>query len=298
MSIQQSHGIACSGYQASAVRTGYEQIIAQRAGSGFSKVAQQDGKVISRTDEGIVVEYKDGTKDGFQIGRRFGNASGLTIAHDMYSELQVGNAFKQGDVLMYNSGFFEKDRFNPKSLVWKAGVTVKTALLESRQTHEDASSISKRLSEKLNTKTTKVKNVVVTFDQKVSNLLKVGTVVEHDTILCVIQDANTSDAGLFDEESLNTLRVLSSQTPTAKVSGIIERIEVYYHGDKEDMSPGLRVLADASDREIAQRNRAQGKPGYTGAIDESFRVDGESLVLDSMAIRIYITSDVPAGIGD
>ena len=298
VSIQQSHGVACNGYSASAVRTGYEQVLIHRVGEGYGKVADKDGQVVSRDERGIKVQYKDGTTENIAVGRRFGKAADLTIAHELVSDYKEGQKFKQGDVLMYNSGFFERDQLNPKSVVWKAGVLVRVALLESRETHEDASSISKSLAEKLVTKTTKVKNIVVGFDQKVSNLLKVGEVVDHSTILCAIEDSTTAGSQMFDNDSLNTLRLLSSQTPQAKVKGVIERIEVFYHGDKEDMHPSLKAIADASDKELAARNRAQGKPAFNGSVDESFRVEGDSLMLDTLAIRVYITSDVPAGIGD
>lgn len=259
VSIQQSHGVACNGYSASAVRTGYEQVLIHRVGEGYGKVADKDGQVVSRDERGIKVQYKDGTTENIAVGRRFGKAADLTIAHELVSDYKEGQKFKQGDVLMYNSGFFERDQLNPKSVVWKAGVLVRVALLESRETHEDASSISKSLAEKLVTKTTKVKNIVVGFDQKVSNLLKVGEVVDHSTILCAIEDSTTAGSQMFDNDSLNTLRLLSSQTPQAKVKGVIERIEVFYHGDKEDMHPSLKAIADASDKELAARNRAQGK---------------------------------------
>ena len=298
VSIQQSHGVACNGYSASAVRTGYEQVLIHRVGEGYGKVADKDGEVIDRNDLCITVKYKDQTTENIPVGRRFGKAADLTIAHELASDYKVGQKFKQGDVLMYNSGFFERDQLNPKSVVWKSGVMVRVALLESRETHEDASSISKSLAEKLVTKTTKVKNIVVGFDQKVSNLVKVGDVVEHSTILCAIEDSTTAGSQMFDTDSLNTLRLLSSQTPQAKVKGVIERIEVFYHGDKEDMHPSLKTIANASDKELAERSRAQGKQAFNGSVDESFRVEGDSLMLDTLAIRVYITSDVPAGIGD
>ena len=103
---------------------------------------------------------------------------------------------------------------------------------------------------------------------------------------------------MFDQVSRNTLRVLSSQTPTAKVRGVIERVEVYYNGELEDMSDTLRAIASKSDQELAQRQRSQGKKVFTGAVDESFRIEGDPLNLDQIAIRFFITSSVPAGVGD
>jgi hypothetical protein len=298
IAIQHAHGVACDGYTQMAVRTGYEQVIAHRTSDLFALTAKKPGQVASVHADGMVIKYDDGEVKGIELGRRFGAAAGLTIPHTVKTEMREGQKFKEGDLLCYNDGFFERDLLNPNGVVWKAGILVKTVLMESTQTLEDSSAISKRIAKLLTTKTTKVKDVVVGFDQSVRKLVKVTDVLNSEDILCIIEDAVTENANLFDEESLDTLRVLSAQTPQAKTKGVVERIEVYYHGDKEDMSESLRAIAIASDRALAARCRAAGKRPFTGSVDEGFRIEGEPLALDTMAIRIYITSDVPAGVGD
>lgn len=273
--------------------------MAHRTGDLFATTAKQDGKVVSKGKTGIVVEYKDGTKKGIATGRRFGVAAGgLTIPHGVVCDLEEGSSFKEGDIISYNQGYFERDFLNPKQVVWKVGVTVKTVLWESNQTLEDASSISQALAKKLSTKTTKVKTVVVNFDQVVRNIVKAGDAVEPESILCTIEDAITSNSNLFDEESLNTLRLLSNQTPTSKVRGVIDKVEVFYHGMMQDMSDSLKDLCLASDKELSSRNKAVGRPAVTGSVTSDLRIDGVPLGLDCVAIRIYITSDVVAGVGD
>lgn len=296
--IQHAHGVACSGYHQMPLRTGYEQVVAHRTGDLFAFSARKDGRVVSITDDGMVVEYDDGERKGIELGRRYGSAAGLTIPHGVATDLKEGQKFKAGTILSYNTGFFERDMLNPKNVVWKAGVLVKTVLLESSQTLEDSSSISKRVAQLLTTQVTKVRQIVVTFDQSVRRLVKAGDQLESEDILCVIEDAVTANSNLFDEETLDTLKVLGAPTPQAKSRGTVERIEVYYHGDKEDMSDSLRAIANASDRDLIKRARAAGKKGFTGSVDESFRVDGEPLALDTLCIRVYITSDVAAGVGD
>jgi hypothetical protein len=49
---------------------------------------------------------------------------------------------------------------------------------------------------------------------------------------------------------------------------------------------------------MAKRHKSAGRKGFTGSTDEGFRVDGEPLALDTVAIQIYITADVSAGVGD
>lgn len=264
----------------------------------FAYTAKQGGQVIAKNATGIQIKYDDGSTRGHEVGRRFGNAAGLVIPHNVVSDLNVGDKFEEGDIISYNDGFFERDILNPKQVIYKVGVTAKTVLYESSQTLEDASSISKSLADKLSTKITKVKTVVVKFDQEIKKLIKVGDKLEPESILCVIEDAVTSASNLFDDDSLNTLRLLSNQTPTSKVKGIVEKIEVFYHGDKEDMSETLKTISSQFDRELSNRNKSIGGSSINGSVNGDLRVDGEPLSLDSMAVKIYITSDVPASVGD
>lgn len=296
--MQHEHGISCSGYTQGMVRTGYEQVVGQRTGDMFCFAARQPGKVISVKPDGIVVEYADGEIRGSELGRQFGSDSGLMFAHEIKTQLKVGDTFDKGDIVTYNEGFFEKDFLNPKNMVWKQGVMANTVLWESTQTLEDASSISQSLATKLTARTTKVKIVKVTFDQVIRNIVSVGNTVNHESILCIIEDAVTSNSNLFDEVSLDTLRVLSNQTPTAKVQGVIERIEVYYHGDKEDMSDSLREIADASDKGFAIRAKSANKKAFTGEVGDEMRFDGDPLAFESVAIKFHITTNVPSGLGD
>ena len=244
------------------------------------------------------MKYEDGSEVGYQLGRIFGNAAGLTIPHEVVTPLKLGDTFDVGEAIVYNDGFFEPDFFDARRVVLKMSMTAKVCLWESAQTLEDASMISQRFAEKMVTKTSKQKNIILNFDQTVSKLVKVGAKVEADTVLCLIEDAITASSNLFDEESIDTLKALSSQSPKAHVKGVVERIEVYYHGDLEDMSASLREIAMVSNKQFKEEAIAVNKTAYTGSVDASFRIENEPLALDSLAIRIYITMDNSCGVGD
>lgn len=298
ISIQRAHMIACPDYIPLPVRTGYEQVIAQRTGDLFAYAAKQDGKVISVTDKGVIVENADGSLIGVEIGRRFGESAGVTIPHTVVSNVKEGQKFKAGDILTYNTGFFVKDMLNPSNVVMKSGVLVKTALLESSMTFEDSSVISSRMADKLKTETTKIKSVVLTFDQEVHKVVKVGQEITPEDALCLIEEAATAGSGIFDNETLDTLKVLSQQAPQAHVKGVVEKIEVIYHGDKEDMSATLLALVNASDKELTKVQKSVGKTSLTGEVDSSYRVDGAPLSLDTLVIKFYITVQSICGAGD
>lgn len=297
--IQQSAGIAAKGYRATPLRTGYEQVIAHRTDDLFAYTAKGKGTIVSMDEKHIVVEYADGSKKSIELGRRFGVSAGTTLPHEVISELKVGDKVKEGDIVAYNKDFFEKDYLNPKQVLWKAGVLAKTAIFECTNTLEDSSVISEKLANELTTSITKVRSIVLKFDQTVRNLVKVGTDVDFESILCTIEDPVTADNKLFDDESLDTLRAVSAQTPRAKYIGKVERIEVFYNGDKEDMSESLRSIAGASDRFLSKLSKNLGKENsIDGRVDGSLRVEGNPLEIDTLVIRVYITGDVPAGVGD
>lgn len=298
VNIQQSHTIAAQGYHQPHLRTGYEQILAQRTGEMFAYSAKEAGKVISKNDKGLIVEFQSGEQRGFKLGRQYGKAEGSVYPHDTVTLLNVGDTFDIGQTIIYNNGFFEPDFLNPKNAVWKSSLAVKTALYESTQTHEDSSSISRRISQDLTSKTTKVRSFTVAFDQGIKNVIKPGSSLEPTDILFVIEDAITNDTGLFDEETLATLQRLSNKAPKAKVRGVIDRMEVYYHGNKEDMSPTLRSLANQSDKDFAESAKAIGKPVITGKVTEEYRVAGVPLALDTAEIKVYITIETNMGVGD
>jgi hypothetical protein len=298
VSIQQTHAVACDGYHQLMVRTGYDAVIAHRLDEPYAYTAKQPGVVSNVTPTGIIVDYDNKERQGFQLGRTYGNAQGLTVAHSVVTPLKVGDRFEVGDPIIYNEGFFEPDFFNPKQICWKNAVNVRTVLWEASATHEDSSSISTTLASKLSTKITKVKTIVLRFDQAIGNMVEVGTHVTADSTLCVIQDSFTANSKLFDEKSLDTLKMLSAQAPRAGTRGVVERIEVYYHGQKEDMSDSIAAIANKSDKEIHARAISAGKPVHTGKVDSGFRIEGNPLNLDTLAIKVYITHDVGAGVGD
>ncbi len=280
------------------MRTGYDQVVAHRSHDLFAITATKPGTVLSINKKGIVVEYADKTKQGYELGRRFGNAAGLVIPHEIVTDLKAGQEFEIGEAICYNSGFFEPDFFDPKRIVLKNSFNVRTVLWESLQTLEDASSITEKTANKLVTSVTKVKNVLVSFDQTVSNLVKIGEKVDYDTVLCYIQDSITAGNKLFTDETIDTLKMLGAQSPRAHVQGVVEAIEVYYHGEKEDMSESLLELCNESDKRLKYVANSQGKKFMSGSVDSGFRIEANPLALDCVAIRIYITTKAPAGIGD
>lgn len=183
-------------------------------------------------------------------------------------------------------------------MILKGNIAIRTALYESRQTHEDSSAISPRLSSLMQAKIVKVKSFVVDFKQGISNLVKAGSRVDPETVLFYLTDDIANETGLFDDESLDALKRLSGMAPKAKYHGVLDKIEVFYHGKKEDMSSSLKQVTNMSDKQMIENRRSIGMPPVTGEVNSEYRIEGTPIGLDKAEIRIYIIVEPTADVGD
>lgn len=299
VSVQHAHTIAASGYHQPMVRTSYEYVVPHRTSSTFCTTAKEDGVVKSINDKGIVVQYKSGRLLGVKLGRVYGKAEGSIYPHNLVimNGLKEGKSFKKGQVLAYNDGFFEPDMLEPDKVIMKSAMVINVALMESADCHEDSCSVSKRVSDLFTSKATYVKSVTLDFTQEINSVLPIGSKLDPTTVLMIIQDEITSGGG-FSDEAIESLRRRSAQAPKAGHKGILEKIEVLYNGDKEDMTDSLRSLADKSDRDRAAECRSTLSPVITGEVNDDYRVSGVPLTLDRVEIKFYITSEYKAGVAD
>lgn len=298
INIQQSAGIAAVGYHPMPLRTGYEKMVPHRTSDMFAHAAKEDGIVINKTDTSITIEYESIGRVSVDLGRRFGIAAGLSLPHFITTDFKTGDKIKAGDVVAWNTNFFARDRYDPKQVLFKNSTLVTCAIAESNDTLLDSDSISEEVAELMRAPITKVRVRTVNFDQAVRNLVSVGDQVGLDSILCSIEDPVTAANQLFDDESAGLLRQYSGMSLKSKVEGVVEKIEVFYHGDKEDMSETLRDLADTNDRVLMRTAKAKGVRLITGAVDGSMRVEGVPVAVGTLVLKFYITSLEAAGVGD
>lgn len=285
------------GYTYSGLMTGAETLVAHQTGPTQANPAVEDGRVTEMNESAITVTYGTG-KNQFQeiypLGRSFGNHEGHVYPHDLVTTFKVGDKVAKGDIVSYNSKFFTPNLWKKHQVDWMMGVHSTVVFIESEDTLEDTNKLGPELSQELSSEGTSINDLVVNFKDEVHRLLKEGDTVSSDTILCIIEDSLTALSDNFDDQSIDTLQALGAKTPKAKVTGTIDRIEVFYNGELEDMSETLRKAVTASDRRRKRAAGASGNPVTTGRVDGTMRVKGAPLEVDTAVIRVYISHWSPA----
>lgn len=280
------------------VQTGGERTIAYRTTSSWVNVAQKPGKVRSVSKKFLEVDYDDGTSEVFAIGRKFGTWSGKVIPHDMLAFVKVGDRFDTDDILTYNSHYFQPDTIDPKQVVFKRGMTAKMVMVESTETLEDACSVSRAFGEKLTTGATEKRYVKIPFDHSVEVLAKVGDRVNYETILCNLRPPMSGLGDSYSDDAQAALDLLNTLTPKADHHGIIDKLEVMYTGDIDNMSESLQEIVSRSDNELYRENKALGIPVKSAYVDPSYRINNSDITKDHVVICFYITETVGVGVGD
>lgn len=297
VSIQNGHTIASVGYQQPLIRTGYEYIMPYRVGKLYCSIAKQDGQVIEKTDKLLTVKYNDNSIESFPLGTEYGRMEGTVYPHNLITELKLNDKFKKNDYLTYNASFFEKDWLDPSKLILKMNRTVTTALTLNNEVYSDSSAISPELSKIMSTTVIKERSFIIEFNKNITNLLPENTKVTPNDVLFVVLD-ETTDYNNLSESTIEMLQSLAALAPKAKVNGTIERYEIKYNGDIQDMSPTLRKLATKLDKDIYERTKGTEYEVTSNKVTSEYRVEGKNLNVDTLELKVYISVDVTQAIGD
>lgn len=301
-SVQISSLSPAKGAQLTPVRTGYEQVIASRSDERFAYIAKGDGKVLSNNGKHLKIEYKDDNskivKEGVPLGIEHGTTPDSVSVRDKVTDLEKGNKFSKGDCLVWDSNFFARDILRPGGVSLLGAVMGRVVYIENNDTNEDGSAISSKLADKLTTKINKVKTLLVTFDERVTKLVKPGDVLDLDSILAIIEDESIAGS-VNGDNALLGLSKLTNKAPKAKFKGTVTKIEIIYMGELKDMTSSLRTLATVdSKRRKLENKETGGNEAETGSVSQPTFINKSKIINNTMAITIYLTADAEAGVGD
>lgn len=277
------------------MRTGYEYVLPYRTPDLYATMAEEDGVVTRVTPYAVIVKYKSGEEVTVELGHRSGKWSGKVIPHEVITKLKVGQKVKAGEAIAYNPLFFTMDTL-AGNLSYKPGLLARVILVEDEFTYEDSSEMSEEFAQKMTTKNTEIRDIEVEFDKDVFDLVKVGTVVDHDSILAVLRNSLDEVAANYGS-GLEALKDVSSTSPRAKTRGVVSNITAVYNGDVENMSASLQRLVGTSDREHYKKAKDLNRERISGQLPANTRRDGKTLKKNTVLIEISIDVNQTMGIG-
>jgi hypothetical protein len=94
------------------------------------------------------------------------------------------------------------------------------------------------------------------------------------------------------------LQNISSLSPKAKYNGIIDRYEIKYNGEVNDMSPSLKKLAIKLDRHIYEETKGTDYEAHNNRVTSEYRSEGKNLNIDTLELKVFIKLDLKQGVGD
>lgn len=294
-SIQASARDVGIGYEISPVGTGFDVAMAHHVDKMWAWPAEQDGKVTKLTENVMEVTYKDGTKDTNRVGLVIGVKAGKYKPRKSTTELQLGSVFKKDDILTYNRDFFGPDPFDKTQVCFKLGQIVNVIYVETNDTLEDSSAISKRMTKGQACPTIKVRDFTFESNKAIIGLVKEGQEIAYREPLLSISE----DTGEDEDDMMAQLSNLAMDTPKSEEDGVIVGIEVRYNGEKEAMSESVRKIVNAFDKKQTQlSNDLNDGTAKTGYVKDGLRLNGKVLAKDTIHLRILTEKLLYEGVGD
>lgn len=298
-SVMLTSGTFLSNATPNRLQTTAERTVSYRTDSKWVAIAKEAGRVTNINGDVMSVEYADGNSENIFIGKTFGTWGGATIPHQNVPNYLAGESFPKDAVLAFNTNYFQKDTIDPTQVVFKRSVTANVMFFDGRETLEDASSMSVNFANRLGTKVSHKRHVKIGHDHElVEQLVKVGDSVKPTSILCTIRPPISGSSSGYDTVAQGALDIIQQLRPEANNIGVVERIEVLYTGEIENMSPSFQDFVSRSDAALYRRNKSIGSPVKTAQIPASYRIDNVDVGPDQIVIRYYITESVGVGIGD
>lgn len=296
-SIQASHAISSRNYTPNIIRTGQDNVLAHRLSDTYAKAAKQAGRVVKITEEGIVVQYEDGTTDSCQLGLKLGRSDGEVYRHTLKTDLTEGSTFKVGEILAWDDEWFIKDPYCIGQVSVKTGRMTRAAFMEDQTVYEDSMEFWSGLAKEFVTPVPKEITFFMNAEETVKIKRKIGDHVEFDSILCEVLDSYV-DNFESDDDILNEINREGIRQIKTKYAGKVVFIDVTYNAVEEDMSDSVKKLIREYDKKSAALANLLGKGSSTNRVGTGMNVKKASIPYGRIRISIYVESMSSAVVSD
>ena len=314
------HEMRCEHADPPLITNGADEALPYLVSNTFAFKAKENGTVKEIVpDQYMIIEYDKPYLDSSGNETKYdyvklndevqkNSSSGFYIDLKLDTDLKEGAKVKKGSIVAYDKGSFSDEIGVDKNIGYKIGTLAKFAILNTDEGFEDSAIVSDALSEALTSEVVLERDITISKDSQVYNLIKKGDHVEEGDTLCIIQNA-------YDEDDTNSLlRNLSGseeeitdlgrKTVTSKVTGVIQDIIIYRTVDDNELSPTLKKIVKDYERGIKEKKAVLDKYGIKDS-DKSIPDIGKLPAIgklknagDGVVIKIYMKYRDKFSVGD
>lgn len=305
------HDMRVAGGDPLLITNGMDDALVNFTPDYFSVVAKDNGKVVEKDDEHIVVAYNNGEYEYVDLRNKvYKNSDGgfyTSIKLKAYDKL--GSTVKAGDCIAYDPLSYTVDSGYDDNPTYNQGTIAKVAIITTDDGFEDSCVVNDYISDALSSNVVTLVPVTLSKNTNVFNLVKVGQSIQEGDSLLVIQnafednDVNVLLKNLVDDEetvtSLGRIPIKSHNT------GKIEDIKIYRTCELDELSDSLRkIVTDYEKKEskvvnnIAKYDKEKAKR-YTNnyKLDNTGKLKGID-VDGGVLIEIYVNYKDDFSVGD
>ena len=298
------------------VTTGMDEAIPYITSDFFSyKFRGNKGKVLRVTDRYMLVQdVETGTVDFVSLEEQTMKNSdgGFYVTVKLDPIVKEGATLKNNDILAVDRTCY-KDQVGhestTKGVTYCIGALCKLAILPTDEGYEDSSIIDEYLADVMTSSYVVKKDKMLSKDANVYNVVSKGQPIKEGDPLMIFQNAfeeedansilrNVTDADIEDVTDLGRIHIRS------KISGVVQDIKIYRTCELSEMSPSLRKLVSAYEKQIKDDKKIFDKYKIEGAnwkLEPDYKLEPTGKLKkcpNSVLIEFYIKCEDKMGIGD
>ena len=275
------------------------------------KFKSETGTVVEVTEDYMITrDTKTGECDYIDLRETIQKNSdgGFYVTTKLDPIVKKGDKLRRGQIIAYNKACYSNaaGAKSKDNISYNIGTLAKVAIMETDLGYEDSCVVDHTISEAMMSEVVVMKDVSLSKNTNVYNVLKVGTVVQEGDPLLIFQDA-------FDEKEANELLQSLAQDNDmlsdlgrkqihAKVSGVIQDIKIYRTCELDVLSPTLKKVCKEYDAKIDKYKKVMSNykidKQYTLESTGKLAQEGKLKGLDGVRIEFYIKVEDKFGIGD
>lgn len=282
---QSKHLVPVSSQSSGLVSYDMERVIPYIS-NDFAFRAKKDGKVIEIKDSIMIIQYSDGTYDDIDLSEHPDKNvdGGFYIMNQLSTKMKVGQKFKENDILAYNEKYINNnDMFGDPCA--DVGCLARVVVESNGGVYEDSDYITDAFAHRMSTKITRQKRVILSRFANIKYIAKIGQQLKaNDPILTFDDTEDEFSSQLLQsiaEEEGDEDEIIATGAPViSKTDGVIKDIYIYYTIPLEEMTPSMRKVVEAYDKQAKTRSRTLSK--YINPTDANTKIKpAEQLIPDS-----------------